>query len=141
MKFDRILGYAQFARNLLIEYAGDHPLHDFLLACGQRFIALPQIMNFRLLLSGTPIAFDSLLNCLEEILLIDWLGQKLNRPRFHCLHGGWDIAMACEKDDWDVQPEFRHTLLEMEPAESGELQVQYETTWRVSQRAGQKFLR
>jgi hypothetical protein len=141
MKFDRILGYAQFARNLLIQYAGDNPLHDFLLACGQRFIAPPQVMNFRLLLSGTPIAFDSLPNRFEEILLLDWLGQKLNRARFHCLHGGWDVAMACEKDDWDVQPQLRHSLLEMKPAQSRELQVQYETTWSVSQRPSQKFLR
>jgi hypothetical protein len=34
MKLDRVLGYSQFVRNLLVEQAGNHPLHDFLLASG-----------------------------------------------------------------------------------------------------------
>ena len=64
MKLDRELGYIQFGRNLLIQQAGDHLLHDFLLACGQRLIAILQLTHLRVLLAGTPIAFYGLLNCL-----------------------------------------------------------------------------
>ena len=34
-----------------------------------------------------------------------------------------------------------HPLLQVEPAQPGQLQVQYQTTWRLSPRAGQEFLR
>ena len=47
-----------------------------------------------LVLAGAPIAFDGLLNCSQQILLVERLGQKLDRAGFHRLHGSRDIAMA-----------------------------------------------
>ena len=62
MNLDREFGDVQFGRNLLIQQAGHHLLHDLLLARGQRFVPVPQLTQFRVPLPSTPIAFYGLLN-------------------------------------------------------------------------------
>ena len=69
-------------------------------------------------MAGPPIAFYGLLNCLEEVLFIERLGQKLNRSRLHCLHGGWDITMARKENNGDLQPDLGHPFLQVESAQT-----------------------
>src|ERR1700758_3270300 len=51
MNFDRGLTGADFGGNVLVEHAGDHEGHHFLLARGQRLITLVQGGDLGLLLS------------------------------------------------------------------------------------------
>ena len=62
MNLDRVLGYVQFGRNLLVKEPGNHVLHDFLLARSERLIETLQLMHLGMLLAVLPIAFYGLLN-------------------------------------------------------------------------------
>jgi glutamate synthase domain-containing protein 1 len=60
-----------------------------------------------------PVTREGLLDCPQEILFIERLRQKLYRASLDGLHGGRNAAMAGQKDDGDVQPNFGHPLLEV----------------------------
>ena len=61
-------------------------LHDLALSRGQFVIALPQFAHFALLLSPSAVAFECLLNCIQQVLIVERFRQKLHRAGFHRLH-------------------------------------------------------
>jgi len=67
-------------------------------------------------------------NSIEKILLAKWLGKELNRSTFHGFHRHWDVAMARDEDDWDINPSFGQLGLKIEPVQSRQSDVQYEAT-------------
>ncbi len=88
------LGYIQFGRNLLVQETGYDLAHYFPLALGQRIVSIPQVTNFGAALAGKPITLDSLVDRPQQFVLLERLGQKFSCPRFHCLHGCWDVAVT-----------------------------------------------
>jgi hypothetical protein len=54
-------------------------------------------------------------NSIQKILLAKWLGKELNRSTFHGLHRHRDVAMARNKNDWNIDLNFG---LKIEPAPS-----------------------
>jgi hypothetical protein len=89
MKLDRILGYLQVGCDLLIQQSGYYLQDDFLLARGKRLVPLSQVTHVRVPLSGTPIAFDGLLNCSQEILLVKRVlpSSTVGNPTLSHTHG------------------------------------------------------
>ena len=49
--------------------------------------------------------------------------------------------MACKENDGDLQSDLGHAFLQIEPAQTRQLQVQHQTTWRLGAGAGQELLR
>ena len=82
MDLDGDFAGAQFARDLFVEQTRDHPGHDFTLASGQRIKSLAQLGGFRPLLTRAAVAFQRLLNRVEQILIAKGFGEKLHAPAF-----------------------------------------------------------
>jgi hypothetical protein len=63
MNLDRVFGYVQFGRNLLVKEPRNYLLHDFLLARSERLIAVLQLAHGSVLLPDAPIAFYGFIDC------------------------------------------------------------------------------
>src|ERR1035437_8500167 len=96
---------SELKRALLIEHARNYQSHDFALAWGERFVVLSQLAKFALLLTRHPIAIQSLMNRIQQILVPERLGQELHRPGFHGLHRHRNISMT--GDEYDRNPDAR----------------------------------
>jgi hypothetical protein len=57
----------------------------------------------------------------EQILVDEWLGQKLDRPSFHGLHGHRDVAVAREEDGRHVLARSCHLLLQFHATQGATL--------------------
>ena len=116
-------------------------LHDLLLARRQGIVTLPQFTLFCALPAGTPVAFNRLLDGLQERLVIDWLRKKFDRSRLHRLHGSGDIAVPAQENDGNLQPNLGHPFLQVESAQARQSQVQQQTTGRLVDEARQELRR
>jgi hypothetical protein len=64
-----------------------------------------------LLFADDAISSERSLNRIEQILLPEWLGEKLNRARFHGPDRHRNVRMCCEKNDWNTYfPSFQFVL-------------------------------
>src|SRR5882724_11879142 len=85
MNLDRDFAGPQFKSYLLVEHARHHKAHDLALACGQRRVALLQLGEFTVALAHRPVAIQSLVNRIQQLLVAKRLRQELHRTRFHGL--------------------------------------------------------
>ena len=79
-------------------------------------------------LSPLAITIQRYSNSFQKILLAKWLGKELNRSTFHGLHRHWNVAMARNKNDWNIDLNFGQLDLKIEPVQSRESDIQYEAT-------------
>src|SRR5215469_12024162 len=115
--------YGQFAdaelgSDLFVEHAGDNHAQNFLLPRTQRIKALAKFRYFPPLLACLAIVGDRSLNCVEQILSTEGLGQKLHRPCLHRLYRHGDVAMAGDEDDGNVDVRSAQFTLQIQSAEA-----------------------
>src|ERR1017187_1619534 len=122
---------SELKRNLLIEHARNYQSHDFALAWGERFVVLSQLAKFALLLTRCPIAIQSLMNRIQQILVPEWLGQELDRAGFHGLYRHRNISMAGDKDDGNPDSGVNQLALKIQTVDSGKSHVQDQAAWPV----------
>ncbi len=101
---------------MLVEHAGDHEGHHFLLARGQRLITLVQGVDLGLLLSRRAVPLKGLLNRVQQILIPKRFRQKFHGSRFQRFNGHRDIPVRRNKDDGDLQTDLGQSVLEIETA-------------------------
>jgi hypothetical protein len=82
------------------------------------------------------IAFQRMLNRIQEILIAKWLGQELNRSGFHRPDRHGDVAMSCNKDDGRVAGRRGQLPLKIETAFPGNL---ISSTRQTGPSAGGRF--
>src|SRR5262249_46383351 len=70
---------------------------------------------------------DPLLNRLEQLLIVERLGEELDRARLHGANGHRDIAASGDEYDRQFEAEFAQFLLQLEPAEIREVNVKHQT--------------
>src|SRR5260370_3719283 len=127
--------------HLLVEHSRNHQLHYIALSCGQSLIAPKQIGHLALLLASRTVAFERLLDCIQQILIAEWFGQKLHRARFHCLDRHRDVAVPGDEDDWNLYTRVGQLALEVDAAKPGKPHVENEATGAVRTLPGQELLR
>src|ERR1700722_12256390 len=93
--------FAQFERrcNLLIWASCDNQSEHFSLARRQSSIAYTQIRRNPIVEAPFAITFDSRLNCLQQLLLAQRLGQEFDRAGFYRLPPHRDITVPADEYD------------------------------------------
>src|SRR5271165_7038458 len=123
---------SQFARNLLVKPTGDNLGHHLPLPRGQCFKTRSQNRHRLLVIETSPVARQANLDCIEEILISEGLGQELDRAALHCLNRHGNVAMARNEDDRKIDAARNQLALQIKPALSGKSNVKHEagrTAW------------
>src|SRR5579864_2686003 len=110
---------AELARNLFIEHARRKHGDDLLLARSQRVEAPLDFRYFFLLFTSGTVSLQCDANSIQQILIAEWLGEEFNRPSFDSANTHWDVTMASEKNDWNMNLSRCKLALEVEPTQPG----------------------
>jgi len=86
-------------------------------------VPLSQFGDVSLFFADDAITGERSLNRIEQILLPEWLGKKLNRARLHGSDGHRNICMCCEKDDWNAYFPSLQLVLKVQAANAGKSHV------------------
>lgn len=76
----------------------------------------------------------------EKVLVSERLGEELHRAVLHRPHAHRDVAVTGDEHDGDVQVGLRHPPLEIEPAETGQADVEHEAAGHLRSIAAQELL-
>src|SRR6266566_4001642 len=100
--------------DLLIEHARNHQSHDLALAWGERLVAFSQSAELTLLLAGETIVVQSLVDCVQQVLIAEGLGQELHCTGFHRLHGHRNVSVTSNKDDGNADARIAQFALKIQ---------------------------
>jgi len=75
-----------------------------------------QFSEFGSLLQRGPVALDCLVNRIEQILIAEWLGQKLDCAGFHRADAHWDVAVPGDENNRDISVFTGKLALELQSA-------------------------
>src|SRR5215470_13309380 len=81
------------------------------------------------------------LDRIEQLLVAERLGQKLDGSRLHRPHAHGDVAVTGDEDDRQMDIGAEEIALEVEPAQAGQPDIEHKATWHVRPIALQEFLR
>src|SRR5260370_17231265 len=76
----------QLTSDLLIEHSRNYQGHNLTFACSQSRVALSQFGKVTLLLARHTVAIQSLADRIQQVLVLESLGQELHATPFHALH-------------------------------------------------------
>src|SRR5580700_9090932 len=122
---------SKFRGYLLVEHPGNHQAHDLALACGEQLVALSQLVKLSLPLARLPVAIQSLVDRIQQILIPEGLGQELHRAGFHGPHGHGNIPMARDEDYGNRNTRVGQLALKIQAINSRKSHVQNQATWSV----------
>src|SRR5277367_469158 len=131
---------SEFRSHLLIEHSRNHHAHDLALPRGQRFVSLLQLGKLNAPLAHYPVAVQSLVNRVQQILIAKRLGKKLHGPGFHGTHRHRNISVAGDKNDGNPDARILQLSLEVQAADTGKPHVQNQATWSFRPLAGKESL-
>src|SRR6267142_1796368 len=83
MDLDRDLAGSQLRGDLLVEHPRDDEGHDLALPRRQPGVTVLQRRQLVLLLPGDLVALERLLDRIEQVLVLERLGEELDRPGLH----------------------------------------------------------
>jgi len=92
------------------------------------------------LLAPSSIAFDPHLHGVEQFLVAQRLGQKLDGPRFYCSNRHRNVAVTTDEYDWKLDTRLRQRPLKFQSARSRQPDVEHDAAGRVGALALKKFL-
>ena len=141
MKLDGFLRGTQFVGDLLVEHTGNNARHHFAFARRERFVTPARIRQLPLQLPRGAVAFNGLLDGVEQVLLTEWLGEKFDRACFHRLDRHRDVPMPRDEDDRDFNARPGQFALQIETAQRGQTHVEHQARRRIRAPAAQKFRR
>src|SRR5579863_1336932 len=104
MDFHRGLASSDLRSNLFVEQSRNNESHDLSFSRSQGLVALVHIDKFGLLFSCRTVTLESLLNCVEQILIPERLRQEFYGTRFQSLNGHRHISVRRYKNDRNVHP-------------------------------------
>ncbi len=116
---------------LFAQEARNDPRQHFSFTRCQRFEALPQHRDFSISLAPGAVPLQCHLNRIQQILFTKWLGEKLYGPRLHGSHSHRNVAVRSYKDDRDMNVSLGQLVLEVEPTDPWQPDVEDETAGRV----------
>ena len=115
-----------------------NPLHDqahhFALTWGQLLVTGTYLGQLRALGERLPISGQGLLDGSQQLLIVEWLGEKFHGACLHGSHRGGNIALAGNKNDGKGTVRRGQLALEINPAQSGQTHVEHQ-----ARRLGRRF--
>ena len=103
--------------NLLIQQAGDHQVHDLAFAGSEQCAASPKQPHLVLIDECRLAALDCLTDGAQQLVVVEWFGEELNRAGLHGPDRHWHIAMAGDEDDRHVDVVGGDALLKFKTIE------------------------
>jgi hypothetical protein len=142
MDLNRGFAGSNFGGYLLVGKAGNNQWQHFSLTRCKPFKALPQGgSNFRLALASGPVALQRYVNCIQQILIADWLGSGTRQLPLSLPGPHWNVAIPDNKDDRNGNLGLGQFALEIEPANSWQSDIEDQATRHIRSFALQKLLR
>src|SRR5262245_33469347 len=84
---------------------------------------------------------NGLLNRIQQILIVEWLGKEFNRSSLHGADGHRDVSVTSDENDRDLRFGGSEFPLEVEPAQTRQPHVQHKAAGPIRAAGLQKFLR
>src|SRR3954447_26416235 len=106
--------------------------HDFTLARGQECEMLLEVRDRVLMFTTRSVALDRSRDRIEQILVAKWLGQEIDGTGFHGSHRHRNISMSSDKYNRNSNVGLCQLDLEIETAQSGQADIEYEAAWNIS---------
>src|SRR5271156_131305 len=119
---------AELISYLFIEHARNHKTHHLALTRCQRLVTPAQFSKLILLFTRYPIAIQSLVNRIQQVLVLEGLSQELHRTRFHGLHRHRNISMTSDEDDGNADAGISQLPLKIQTIDSRKSHVENKTT-------------
>lgn len=124
---------------LFVQETRNDPRKQFSFTRCQRFKALPQLCNFGFLCTSGKVSLQPLLNCIEQLLVTEWLGEEFNRSRLHSPHGHGNVAMGTDENDGNVNVGFSQFALKIKSTDARQPYIEYQATRYIRTLASQEL--
>src|SRR5689334_23909614 len=102
MDFDSDFADADLVGDLFIEAASRYQGHHLALARGEAREPRSHLGQSFFVLPPCAVALEAQLDRVEQILVAEWLGQKLDRSALHRPDGHRDVAIPGDEDDREL---------------------------------------
>ena len=83
---------------------------------------------------------EALPDGIQENVTVERLRQDIHRAGLDGAHRHWDVAVACEEYDRDLNIRVDQLLLHVESADAREIDIQHQATWSFTTRDRQDLL-
>ena len=107
------LADAKVSGDLLVEATRYDHGHHLALTWGESIIARPEGRNGFFIFEPNAIPIQAKLDRVQEVLIPEWLGEEFYRSALHGLDRHWNIAVAGDEDDWQLNLRLRKLSLEI----------------------------
>src|SRR6202047_2719395 len=111
--------------DLLVEAASHHQGQHFTLARSESLEPRPQRCDRLFVLQPRAISREAQLDRVQQVLIAERLGQKLDRSSLYRLNGHRDIAVSGDEDDRNVNIRRRELSLKIETASAGQPDIEH----------------
>src|ERR1700692_1006437 len=102
--------------------------HDLALARAERVETLPERSQCPITLPAGTIASEAGLDSVKQILITEWLCEKLHGAAFHRLHGHRHIGMRSNEDDRHLPVRSSKVALKLKTASPRHPHVEYQAS-------------
>src|ERR1700730_1723423 len=126
MNLDGDLADAEVCGDLLVQAPGYDQSHDLPLTRRQNVETRAQLCDAFLILKPCTISCKTELDGVKQILIAEWFCQELDRTALHRLYRHRNVAMPGDEDDRQFTLGRRDLALEVEPALSGQPDVEHQ---------------
>src|SRR5258706_9207471 len=99
----------------------------------------PTSSGARWLVGRRSIAIQRLSNRIQQVLILERLGQECHRTRLHRVRDGWLVVVTADEDGWNLQPGIGQLPLRLEAGHVRKCEIDDETTRRVGPLARQEL--
>src|SRR6266446_7988902 len=131
----------QLKSDLLIEHSRNYQGHNLTLACSQSRVALSQFGKVTLLLARHTVAIQSLADRIQQVLILERLGQELHGTGLHGSHRHGDISVTGDENDGHLDSGVTQLALKVQTIDARKTHVQDKAAWSVRLLVAQKFFR
>src|SRR3981081_4518431 len=123
MHFYCDLARTQIRGNLFVWPTRDHERKHLSLTRCQRIKALPQHSDLQVLFESDAVMLQRSLDRIQKFLIAEWLRQELNGSGLHGLDGHWDVTVAGNKGDRNMNVGLGQLTLEIKATPAGQPDV------------------
>ena len=126
MDLDRLLARTKLAGYLFVQETSDYEREDLPLSRCQRVPTAHQITNLTALAPRLGVTFDGTADRREQMVVVERFFEEVDRTRFHGTDTGGHVAVAGDEDDREIVSCLRQLVLQIEPSQSGESNIEHE---------------
>ena len=114
--------------DLLVQPAGHDQRHDLALPGGQGVVAIAQRERPGQFLAALPIALERVLHGVEQRLIVERLGEDVERAGLHRPDGERDVGVRGQEDHREIVAAAGESPLQVQAAQPGHADIEQQAT-------------